>query len=67
MSARIASLYVTTEDKTSKSHTYRLPVTDTVPDGEEITAVRPAGLFRLSSVLSPESRTNLQLAVSHKR
>jgi len=49
------SLYITTADEKNHSHHYRLPVTDTVPEGHEITGVRPAGLFRLSSVLSPES------------
>lgn len=66
MSARIPSLYVTTQDESNKSHTYRLPVTDTVPEGEEITAVRPAGLFRFSSVLSPESLANLRTASTRK-
>lgn len=60
MSAHTPSLYVTTQDENCKAHTYRLPVTETVPAGQEITAVRPAGLFRFSSVLSPESLANLK-------
>jgi hypothetical protein len=62
MSARIPSLYVTTEDNKQHSHTYRLSVTDTVPDGHEITNVRPAGVNRFSSLLSPESLIVLKIA-----
>lgn len=57
------TLYVTTVDEKQHTHNYRLPVTETVPEGQEITAVRPAGNFRFSSVLSPESLANLKSAV----
>jgi hypothetical protein len=49
------SFYVSTLDEKKHAHHYRFAVNETVPEGEEITAVRPAGRFRLSSVLSPAS------------
>lgn len=62
MSAHTPSLYVTTQETEHPEirHTFRLPVTDTVPDGQEIVSVRPAGQFRFSSVLSPESLSVLK-------
>lgn len=54
--------YVTTSDEKNRTHNFRLPVTDTVPAGHEITGYRPAGNFRFSSVLSPESLANLKAA-----
>jgi hypothetical protein len=49
------TLYVNTEDLNGKAHAYRLPLTDTVPEGHEITSVRPAGLFPVTAILSPDS------------
>lgn len=56
----VHSFYITTQDEKHNSHQYRLPVTETVPEGHEITDVKPAGLFRFSSSLSPESLANLK-------
>lgn len=56
------TLYVTTVDDDKHTHNYRLPVTETVPEGHEITDVRPAGLFRLSAILSDENRKRLLAA-----
>jgi hypothetical protein len=47
--------YVTTQDEHGKGHHYRQTANEMVPFGEEITGLRPAGQFRFSSVLSPES------------
>lgn len=55
-----STLYVTTRDEQNDTHTYRLPLTDTVPDGHEIVNVRPAGQFRFSSLLSPGSLAALK-------
>lgn len=65
----VSSLYVTTKDEKNHEHHYRLPVTETVPEGHEITNVRPAGKFRFSSVLSPESLAaiNSARATARKR
>jgi len=56
----IPQLYVSTVDDKNTGHQFRMPVTDTVPDGHEITAVRPAGQFRLSSLLSADSLATLK-------
>lgn len=63
----LKTLYVTTVDEKNSTHNYRLPVTETVPEGQDIVAVRPAGNFRFSSLLSPESLASLKVAVSRKR
>lgn len=60
------TLYVTTRDEKSHEHFYRLPLTDTVPDGHEIVNVRPAGQFRLSSLLSPESLSAIKSVRTRK-
>jgi len=57
--------YVTTQDNDGREHSYKLPETDTVPDGHEITNLRPAGQFRLSSLLSPQSLAAVK-SVRHK-
>jgi hypothetical protein len=67
MSARTPQLYVTTSDEKNKSHTFRLPVTETVPEGHEITMVRPAGVNRFSSLLSPESLANLRTVTPNRK
>lgn len=51
----VPSLYVTTKDEKNRDHHYRLPVTETVPEGHEITAVRPAGRFSFNQNLSGET------------
>lgn len=55
------SFYVTTADldKPNHEHTYRLPAGDSIPEGQKLVSQRPAGLFRLSSVLSDDSFTAL--------
>jgi hypothetical protein len=65
----VSSLYVTTResDKPNHEHHFRLPVTDIVPEGQEIVNVRPAGKFRLSSLLSPESLAVLKSVRSNRR
>lgn len=60
------TLYVTTLDNDNHTHNYRLPVTDTVPEGHEITGVRPAGEFRLSAILSDDNRKRLLSAGKRK-
>jgi hypothetical protein len=56
------SLYINTEDLDGHAHAYRLPVTDTIPEGHEITSVRPAGLFPVTALLSPEGVATLNAA-----
>jgi len=61
------SLYVNTKDEKGTTHAYRLPVTDTVPEGHEITGVRKAGVFTLAQVLTAAQRTALTNAVRKNR
>lgn len=65
----VPSFYVTaTEtDKPSHEHHYRLPVSETVPEGQEIVSLRPAGQFRFSSLLSPESLAALKSVRTNRR
>lgn len=53
------TLYVTTTDEKNRTHNYRLPVTDSVPEGHEITGVRKAGEFQFGQNLTPETVANL--------
>jgi hypothetical protein len=53
------SLYVSTQDDKGHGHRYRLPLTETVPDGHEIIDVRPAGQFRFTQTVSQKSFTEL--------
>lgn len=59
----VPTLYVTTHDDKGTAHTFKLPVTETVPEGHEIVQVRQAQVARLSSILSPESVRNLLTSV----
>lgn len=56
------SLYVTTKDEKGHGHNYRLPVTETVPEGHEITGVRVAGTVRFRELLSPADQEKLFVA-----
>lgn len=49
------TLYINTVDSDNHAHAYRLPLTDTIPEGHEITSVRPAGQFPVTALLSADS------------
>ncbi len=58
--------YVTTSDEKNRTHNYRLPNSEPVPDGHEVTNVVVASRYTLASLLSPATKRSLSAAVRNR-
>jgi hypothetical protein len=54
--------YLSTVDRKKHQHHYKLPAGDAVPDGEELTDLRPAGIVTLMDQLPEETLAELRAA-----